>query len=376
MSRNLNVFIVATEQSGDNLGSSLIKYLKLNSQYNFNFYGIGGDKMIKEGLIITDHISEFKSLGFFEIIKNLKSIFNILNNNVEKAISFKPNLVITIDSPDFSFRFIKKLRKKYLNAKFVHYVAPTVWAWRPGRAKYISNLYDLLLTIFPFEPIYFRKYNLKTIFVGNPICINDYIANKLLKEKKYIAFLPGSRLNEINSLMPYFNILSNHIYKSYNGYKIFIPTLSHLKKHINSQTKKWKIKPIIIDNKKEIEDYLSMTKISIVCSRTASLELIVKKIPIITIYKLNLFTEFLFSFFVKTKFANIINIMAKREIIPELTNHNLTCKKLINKFNLLITNFNEQQKQVIESEKFTRSLCLENNCAHNSSIEILKLFKP
>ena len=158
MSKNLNIFIVATEQSGDNLGSSLIKYLKLNSHYNFNFYGIGGDKMIKEGLIITDHISEFKSLGFFEIIKNLKSIFNILNNNVEKAISFKPNLVITIDSPDFSFRFVKKLKKRYLNTKYVHYVAPTVWAWRPGRAKYISNFYDLLLTIFPFEPIYFRKY--------------------------------------------------------------------------------------------------------------------------------------------------------------------------------------------------------------------------
>ena len=142
MSKNLNIFIVATEQSGDNLGSSLIKYLKLNSHYNFNFYGIGGDKMIKEGLIITDHISEFKSLGFFEIIKNLKSIFNILNNNVEKAISFKPNLVITIDSPDFSFRFVKKLKKRYLNTKYVHYVAPTVWAWRPGRAKYISNFYD------------------------------------------------------------------------------------------------------------------------------------------------------------------------------------------------------------------------------------------
>ena len=376
MSRNLNVFIVATEQSGDNLGSSLIKYLKLNSQYNFNFYGIGGDKMIKEGLIITDHISEFKSLGFFEIIKNLKSIFNILNNNVEKAISFKPNLVITIDSPDFSFRFIKKLRKKYLNAKFVHYVAPTVWAWRPGRAKYISNLYDLLLTIFPFEPIYFKKYNLKTIFVGNPICISNYIKDSLLKEKKYIAFLPGSRLNEINSLLPYFNFLCNHIYKSYNSYKIFIPTLSHLKNHINNQTKKWKIKPIIIDNSKEIEDYLSQTKISIVCSGTASLELIVKKIPIITIYKLNLFTEFFFSFFVKTKFANIINIMAKREIIPELTNHNLTLKKLIKKFDLLIKNFNEQQKQVIESEKFIKSLCLENNCAHNSSKEILKLFEP
>ena len=89
MSKNLNIFIVATEQSGDNLGSSLIKYLKLNSHYNFNFYGIGGDKMIKEGLIITDHISEFKSLGFFEIIKNLKSIINISYPRIVDTLEYK-----------------------------------------------------------------------------------------------------------------------------------------------------------------------------------------------------------------------------------------------------------------------------------------------
>ena len=135
--------------------------------------GIGGDLMSNEGLNITDHLSEFKSIGFIELIKNLKNIFSILNKNIHNEMKYKPDLIITIDSPDFSFRFVEKLKKKEINSKFIHYVAPTVWAWRPWRAKKISSLYDLLLTIFPFEKKYFEKYNLKTIFVGNPICNID-----------------------------------------------------------------------------------------------------------------------------------------------------------------------------------------------------------
>ena len=107
--KNLKIFIVATEQSGDNLGSSLMNQLKSNYKKNISFYGIGGENMIKEGLNVSNHLSEFKSLGFFELIINLKKIFKILNQNVKKAILLKPDLIITIDSPDFSFRFVKKV---------------------------------------------------------------------------------------------------------------------------------------------------------------------------------------------------------------------------------------------------------------------------
>jgi len=369
---NLKVFFIATEQSGDNLGSGLMKYFNFNSNYNYNFYGIGGDLMIKEGLNITNHLSEFKSIGFFEILINLKSIFSILNKNIYEVLNFNPDLIITIDSPDFSFRFVKKLKNKKVNSKFIHYVAPTVWAWRPWRAKHISNLYDLLLTIFPFENKYFEKYNLKTVFVGNPIC-NDYIDISINKKKEFIALLPGSRLSEINSLLPYYKILNDYINTTYPEYTIFIPTLSHLKNTLKKLIIDWNIKPIIVDDKKEISEYLSKCKISIVCSGTATLEILIKKIPIIVTYKLNILTEIFFSLFVKTKFANIINIIAKNEIIPELINHNLTKKRLVKNFDLLFNSKNLQEKQILESQRIIKSLCLKNNNSFNACNEILKI---
>ena len=369
---NLKVFFIATEQSGDNLGSELMKQFNSNSYYNFEYYGIGGDLMINEGLNITNHLSEFKSIGFIELIKNLKNIFSILNKNIHNVMKYKPDLIITIDSPDFSFRFVEKLKKKEINSKFIHYVAPTVWAWRPWRAKKISSLYDLLLTIFPFEKKYFEKYNLKTIFVGNPICNID-TNTSINRKKDFIGLLPGSRLSEIYSLFPYYKTLNDYINSKYPEYRIFIPTLPYLRNTLKKLIIDWKVKPIITDDKIKIDEYLSKCKISIVCSGTATLEILLKKIPIIVTYKLNIFTEILFSLLVKTKFANIVNIIAKKEIVPELTNHNLTKKSLIKKFDLLLKNNILQEKQILESQKILKTLCLKTNNSYNACNEILKI---
>ena len=197
--------------SGDDLASNLMKSLKANSFYDYSFCGTGGDNMMKEGLGIINHISEFKYIGFFEIIKNLTKILSILDKNYKKILLFKPDLIITIDSPEFSFRLVKKLRKNNTKAKYVHYVAPSVWAWRPWRAKNVARLYDLLLTIFPFENSYFEKYNLKTVFVGHPI-FNKNMDYNISNENLFLALLPGSRKGEISSLLPYFEKISEYIY--------------------------------------------------------------------------------------------------------------------------------------------------------------------
>ena len=367
--KEINIYIIATEQSGDNLGSDLMKKMKSNTKKKLNFFGIGGNKMIKNGLKKINHISEFKYMGIIEILNNLNSILSMLNKNVKKAYEIKPDIVITIDSPDFSFRFVKRLKKKNLKSKFIHYVAPTVWAWRPSRAKYISNLYDLLLTIFPFENSYFEKYNLKTVFVGNPICKKPFV-KKNSSDKNYISLLPGSRINEIKSLLPYFKSLSNHIEDKYY-YKIFIPTLPHLKKTLSQLTKSWDIRPIISDNVNEINKYLNQTKLAIVCSGTASLEVSINKIPIIVVYKLNILTTFILNFLIKVKYANIINIMQNKEIIPELINNKLNSNNLIYKFEQLINDFDIRNNQIIETQKIFKKLCLKKDYSYNASKAIL-----
>ncbi len=363
---------MATEQSGDNLGSDLITELKKRTKKRIIFMGIGGDKMKSKGLKITNHISDFKSLGLFELIFSIRRIFKILNNNILKVLKFNPNLIITIDSPDFSFRFVNKLRNKNFKSKYVHYVAPTVWAWRPSRAKYISNLYDLLLTIFPFENKYFEKYNLKTIFVGHPI-FNNKISTKKSKNRNYIAFLPGSRYGEIKTLMPYLKSIHDYIFQYNLNYYLYIPTLKHLKNHINYYIRDWKNKPLIILDDKKKNKYFSKTKFAIVCSGTAALEISQRNIPLIVIYKLNLITEFIFSFLIKVKFANIINIIKNKEIIPEIINHKLNHKNLINKFNENINNEKKQKKQILEVRKILESLKLKNKSSLNASKEIFRI---
>ena len=371
--KDIKIFITATEQSGDNIGSNLMKSLKTYKNFNFSFHGIGGDKMIKEGLEKTNHISEFKSLGLVEIIINLNSIFKILNSNVKKIFEINPDLILTIDSPDFSFRLVEKLKAKNFNSIFIHMVAPTVWAWRPGRAKYISKLYDLLLTILPFENVYFEKHNLKSVFIGNPICSDKVTLNDNNYIKDYIALLPGSRINEINKLLPYIEKFILNVNSRYKNFKFYIPTLPHLKNYIENYIKFWKLKPILSDHINEKNKLYCKTKFALVCSGTAALEMSSLKIPIIVIYKLNIFTELIFKLLVKVKYANLINIMAKKEIIPEIINSKLTNNNLFECFNNLINSEINQKNQIYESQIIIEKLYTKNDFSFNASNEIIKL---
>ena len=195
------IFICATEQSGDNIGEKIIKELrKLNS--NIIFDGIGGNLMKPYFNNQFYSLREFKSIGIIEVIFSISKYFKMINYLSKKILKIKYDLIITIDSPDFNYPLIKKIRNRNYEGKAIQIVAPTVWAWRSYRAKKFSKVYDEIYTLFPFENKFFEKYNLKSTYIGHPIF---EIKNKsaLIKNKRIIAFLPGSRLGEINSLFNY-----------------------------------------------------------------------------------------------------------------------------------------------------------------------------
>ena len=173
----------------------------------------------------------------------------------------------------------------------------------------------------------------------------------MVNEKNMIAFLPGSRLGEIKSLFPYYQLAYEQLLEVNSNYKIFIPTLPHLKNEILHRIKKWKIMTVVTTKKNEIEDYYLITKTALVCSGTASLEIAKRGIPQLIIYKLNILTEFFASFLVKVKFANIINILENKMIIPELTNSKLKKIIFIKKFNDLIMNEKLNTIQINEVNK-------------------------
>ena len=367
----IKIFFCATEQSGDNLGEKIIKKIQNNSKI-YNFDGVGGSKM-KELLNKQFYsLKVFKSIGIIEILTSVRKYLLMIDKLANIIIKNNYQIVVTIDSPDFNFRLAKKIKQKGYKGKIVHIVAPSVWAWRKNRAKDISLIYDKLLVIFPFEPKYFTQHKLNTKFIGNPIYyIKDF--NKKRK-KEFIAFLPGSRKGEIKNLINYFKILSEYLYNISSKYKLFIPTLPHIKKDLIILTKNWKIKPLIIIDQKEIDAYFSKTLFAVVCSGTATLEITKRKIPQIIIYKLNILTVIILYLFAYIKYANIINIMANQMIIPEIVNFKLNNKNILIEFKKLLNDNNNAQ--IKNSRYYITKLILKKSPAEIASKEIKKLLFP
>ena len=339
------IFICATEQSGDNIGANVIFELLKNNP-DIIFEGVGGTKMKK---YLSKHyfsLVDFKTIGIIEILFSINKYIKMIKFLSKIIFTNKYDLVISIDSPDFNYPLMKKVRKIDKNIKIIHVVAPSVWAWRQKRAKKFAKIFNELLVLFDFESDYFIKYNLKTTFIGHPVF---FIKNTNIKtniSKKFIAFLPGSRLNELNKLLPFFQIAHDYILENNIDYKIFIPTLPHLKDKIFHITKNWKIKTFVTTDIIEIENYYSLTAKAIVCSGTASLEIAKRNIPQFVIYKLNFITELIAKNFIRIKYVNIINIMENKMIIPEVLNSKLNNKSFLINLKQLIYSDLENIKQI------------------------------
>ncbi len=338
--RKVKIFVCCTEQSGENICSNILSRLNVDK---FQVDGVCGKLSEKYIYNKIYDLSEFKSIGFFEIILSISKYFKMIKNLKKHIIINNYDLVLTIDSPDFNYNLVNQLRKSNYKKKIVHIVAPTVWAWRSYRAKKFANIFDEIFLLFNFEKKYFDFKNFKKTFIGHPI----YHINKRKKKLnyKYISFLPGSRQNEVLKLLKYFNYIEEYISENKLNFKIFIPTLPHLVSLIKENTKFWKTEIIISTDSSKFDHYYDDVYLSITCSGTASLEIAKRNIPQIVIYKLNYFTEILFRPFVKVKYANLINIISGQMIIPEIVNSNLNKSNLMSCF---LNLFNSKQNQEIQ----------------------------
>ena len=333
--KNIKIFICATEQSGDNIGYNIMyELLKLDNSIIFD--GVGGAKMAP---FLKNHyysLKDFNTMGIVEVIFSLKRYIKMISTLISKIISNDYDLIITVDSPDFNYPLAKKLKKLQYKKKIIQVVAPSVWAWREYRAKNFSLVFDQLLVLFKFEIKYFQKYNLKTTLMGHPIHYLDKSFNIKIKKTLNIVFMPGSRLSELNKLFPYFDLAYKYLLKNSSDASIFIPTLPHLENNIKDLVKHWKINTIVTSNISEIENNFNIINRALVCSGTASLEIAKRNIPQLVIYKLNIITELIVNLFVKIKYANIINIVENKIIVPEVTNSNLNKKIFLQEFKKLI----------------------------------------
>ena len=369
--KKLKIFVCCTEQSGENICSNILS--RMNKD-RYQFDGVCGKQSEKYVSNKIYDLSEFKSIGLFEIILSISKYLKMIKRLKNYIIKNDYDLVLTIDSPDFNFNLVNQLRKSNYKNKIIHVVAPTVWAWRSYRARKFANIFDEIFLLFNFEKKYFNFDNLNKTFIGHPIF---HIKKRENKGKyKYLSFLPGSRQNEVLKLMKYFSYIEKYISKNNLNYKIFIPTLPHLASLIKENTKQWKTETIISTDMSKFDEYYEDVYISITCSGTASLEIAKRNIPQIVIYKLNYFTEILIKPFVRVKYANLINIISNQMIIPEVVNSNLNEKKLLNIFLNLFNDRKKQETQINSINMYLKEIVNDFSPYDVSVNRINKLINP
>lgn len=335
--KTLRIYLIAGEPSGDFLGGQLMQ--SLISQYpgTIEFFGIGGHQMEKEGLRSLFPMSELSMMGFVEIIPHIPHLLKRISDTVTDIRKTQPDIVITIDSPGFTCRVAKQLRLR--SFPLVHYVAPSVWAYKPGRAKKFAHLFDHLLTLLPFEPPYFEKEGLGTTFVGHPVVEHRpssghgeafKVRYHIPTQATILLALPGSRIGEVKRLLPIYMKTFIKLAQRVPSLYVVIPTLPHLKSHIETLLVEHAVSvPILlIDSTQEKQDALAAAHLALVKSGTATLEIAMAGIPMIVAYKMSFFSYWLIKWMAHIQYASLINLILNRPIIPEYLQHNCTPEKL------------------------------------------------
>lgn len=317
------IFIIAGEASGDFLGASLMRDLKTLKRVEFT--GIGGPLMEEQGMTSLFPMRELSIMGLIEVLKHLPLMIRRLNETVEAIVIQQPDMLITVDSPDFCLRIAKRIKKKCPNIKIVHYVAPTVWAWRPSRAQKIAKFLDGLLCLFPFEPPYFTKHGLKAEFVGHPLVKT---IGEVTEDQKHqffetynldpshpiLCILPGSRRKEVAALWPVFLATCEQLRQTMPDLQVMLPTLPHLLPLLGEV-------PSYITLMTDTTDkYIAFqcSDAALHASGTVALELALSGVPMVTTYKVNPLTAFVMRRLVTTPYYNLVNILHNDAVVPEL----------------------------------------------------------
>ena len=350
------IFILTGEPSGDKLASTVISKLKKNNP-NIEYLSVGGTHIKKLGIKSIFDLKEITYLGFTSVLFNIFKIKKKINKTVEEIIKFNPDILFSVDSPDFTLRVAEKVKNINNNIKTIHYVAPQVWVWRKNRVKKIKKFIDHILLLFNFEKKYFDEENIKNTFVGHPLIekkdnVVTSLNNLISKDKKIISLFPGSRKSETSVLLP---ILLNFI-KLMNKQNLDHLFVFHAtdenKEFIVNKVKKTNLDNIDIISDEDIKDQvLSNSIFAVSKSGTISLQISSANIPSIIIYKLSFINFMIFKLLINVRFANIINIINDKEVIPELLQKECNAEEIYKTVTYFLKNPELIEKQLVDCKK-------------------------
>jgi lipid-A-disaccharide synthase len=348
-------FMIAGETSGDVLGARLMQGLRKRNNNQVRFAGIGGPRMRAEGMDLFFPQAELAQFGLFELLRHVPHLLSRIRQTTEKIQHLRPTALITIDAPDFCFRVAKTLRARKVTFPMIHYVAPTVWAWRPHRARKIAQFLDHLMVLLPFEPPYFTKEGLACTFVGHSIVEGgaDHgdaerfcTQYKVKADSPLLALLPGSRMSEAAQLMPLFRTAVETLEILHPGLQIVIPVAPNLRDYVAQQVAMWRIPVIMIEGDKDKYDAFAAAQAALACSGTVAIEMAMARLPAVIVYKINKLTAFLYRRLIKVKFANLVNIMHDRMVVPELLQEDCTSDRMAAAVHILLSDKEVRRQQV------------------------------
>ena len=371
------IFILTGEPSGDRLASKVIAKLK-NLKPDIDYLSVGGEHLKALGIKSLYDLKEITYLGFTRVLLNIFKIKKKINQTVDKIIEFDPDILFSVDSPDFTLRVAERVKKLRSEIKTIHYVAPQVWVWREHRVKKLKKFLDHILLLFPFEKKYFEKENINCTFVGHPLLEDNEknkidISNIIGEDKKIISIFSGSRSSEINVLMPILLKFIKMMKEKYNDIHFIFHTTNEHRATLKNQVSHEDLENCDVISDEKIKSYiLKKSFFAVAKSGTISLEICNANVPSIIIYKINFINFFIVKMLVKVKFANIINIAAGKEIIPELLQEKCNAKNIFNKVDEFLTNPDlsanqiNKFKEIIKDFKTNKSSDLASSVLINS----------
>ena len=350
------VFILTGEPSGDRLASTVISKLRIQDP-NIEYLSVGGTHIKKLGIQSIFDLKEITYLGFTSVLFNIFKIRNKINKTVEEIIKFNPDILFSVDSPDFTLRVAERVKQINTNIKTIHYVAPQVWVWRKNRVKKIKKFIDHMLLLFNFEKKYFDDENIKNTFVGHPLIEKKEKAKTVLndlikKDKKIISIFPGSRKSETSVLLPILLNFVKLMNKKDFSYSYVFHATDENKEFIVNHVKQTDLNNIDVISDDNIKSQILSNLIFAVSkSGTVSLQISSSNVPSIIIYKLSFINFMIFKLLVNVKFANIINIINDKEVIPELLQKECNAEEICRSVIYFLKNPKLIKKQLDECSK-------------------------
>jgi lipid-A-disaccharide synthase len=349
----LNLFVIAGEESGDRLGAPLMAAITAQAGRPVVFTGVGGRAMAEQGLESLVPIADLSINGFAAIAARLPTILRHLRNTSRAVIAARPDALVIIDSPDFTHRVARRVRAAAPSIPIIDYVSPTVWAWRPGRAKVMRRYVDHVLALKPFEPAAHQR-------LGGPPC--TYVGHPLIEQlatlrpdrneaarreaaPPLVLVLPGSRRGEVRRHIDVFGAAMTRVAGEIGAVEIVLPTVPHLLDEVRQRTRDWVTTPRIVVDPAEKWAAFRQARAALAASGTVTLELGLAGVPTVLAYRVALFEEMIARALITTDIIGLANLILGEKAMPELLQRDATPEKLAAHLVALIGDTPERRRQ-------------------------------